>query len=228
MDTTLELRRRRLFAGICMIAAPLVVGVTYLIAPRLSRDAVEYLTALAAAPGRAQTALVLGMFGIVLFAFVALGLAHLLREEQPWFGQLGAVLAITGLVLFAMGQGALLAAIESAQLDVASAAVVWDNVMSSPTMVAAIAGVVAAGIGFLALALGLVLARTAPLWTSYGLGLGTIVLVVGILASSTVWAVAAAAVLFLALVPLGYELIAEPDAAWDHPAHFEGFHPVTG
>lgn len=226
MDTTLELRRRRVFAGVCLITAPLAIGVSYLVAPSLRADTTEQLTAMAAAPGRLETALVIGLVGIALTVFAALGLGHLLREEQPWLGQIGMLVAVTGAVLYASMQGALVAASEAAQLDVAAAAAVWDAATSNPVMVLAVAGLIASGVGFLILAAGLMVARTAPLWSSFGLALGTIVLIVGILATSTLWAVIGAAVLFLALAPLGYEIIAEPDEAWAHPAHFQGMRPA--
>lgn len=228
MDTTLELRRRRVFAGISMITAPLALGVAYLVAPQLRSDTAEQLTAFAAAPGRLEAGLVIGLAGAALSVFAALGLAHLLREDQPWFGQLGAVLAVTGIVLYSATQGALVAASEAAQLDVAAATAVWDASTSNPVLVVAVAGLVAAGIGFLVLAAGLVMARTAPLWSSVGLALGTVVLIVGILATSTVWAVIGAAIVFIGLAPLGYEIVAEPDEAWEHPVHFQGMRAMPG
>ena len=228
MDTTLELRRRRMFAGISMIAAPLFLGIAFLIAPRLTGDTVERLTGWAAAPGRVEIALVAGLLGIALAVFAAFGLGHLLREEQPWFGQIGTLFAVAGMVLFTVPFGGILAATEAAQLDVASAAFVYDEASSNPVMYVAMAGLVAAGIGFLVLAAGLLLARTAPMVTSYGLAIGIAVAVVGIALVSTPWIVAAALVTFVAVAPLGYEIIAEPDEAWVHPAHFQGMHPTLG
>ena len=64
--------------------------------------------------------------------------------------------------------------------------------------------------------------------TSYGLAIGIAVAVVGIALVSTPWIVAAALVTFVAVAPLGYEVIAEPDEAWVHPAHFQGMHPTLG
>lgn len=228
MDPTPELRRRRVFAGISLIAAPLAIGVAYLIAPSLHRNAVDQVTAIAAAPGRLELGVIVGTFGIALSVFVAIGLAHLLREEQPWLGQIGAVLAVTGLVLYTLTLGALVMASGAAAMDTTSAATAWENTVGGPVMILAGVGLAVGGVGFLLLALGLIIAHTAPLWSSYGLGLGTIVLVVAALAASTPWAVVGAVVLFLGLAPLGYEIIAEPDEAWEHPVHFEGMHPMPG
>lgn len=228
MNTQSELRRRRLFAGTCLIAAPLLAGIAAIVAPQLASGTTDRLEAIAAAPGRLDTALVIGMIALALAAFAALGLGHLLREEQPWLGQLGTLLAVTGIVVSGVLVGAMTMASAVAETDVAVAATAWDTATSGATIVVAVAGMVVAGVGALLLAAGLWLAHTAPRVTAAGLALGTIVLAIGVLAASTPWLVVGYAVLFLALAPLGYELIAEPDEAWEHPAHFEGMRPVLG
>ncbi len=228
MDTTLELRRRRLFAGISMITAPLAIGIAFLVAPQLTEDIPGRLTAWAAAPGRVEVALIIGVVGIAFAVFAALGLGHLLREEQSWFGQIGSLLAVAGMVAFTVALGGVVAATEAAQLDVASAAFVYDAASSNPVMYLAMGGLVATGIGFLVLAAGLVLARTAPMFTSYGLAIGMVIAAIGIALVSTPWIVGAALVTFVALAPLGYDVIAEPDEEWAHPAHFQGMHLTHG
>lgn len=225
---TKELHRRRLFAGFAMIVAPLAAGIAYLVAPQMRSDTAEMMEELAAAPGRVDTALIIGLFSIALFVFVAFGLGHLLREDLPWYGQIGTLLAVTGLTLYAATQGGLVAARESAALDPAAAAVVYDNATSNPVMYVAIGGFVAAAVGFLVLALGLTMARTAPVALAAGFAIGVVVVAVATFTFSTLWLVVGFAIQFLALAPLGYELIAEPDEAWEHPAHFEGMRPVLG
>ena len=225
---TRELHRRRLFAGIAMIVAPLAAGIAYLVAPQMRADTVEMMDQLAAAPGRVDAALLIGLFSIVLFVFVAFGLGHLLREDLPWYGQVGTLLAVTGMTLYAAIQGGLVAAREAAVLDPAAAALVYDNATSNIVSQVAIGGFIAASLGYLVLALGLAMARTAPMVSAVGFGIGVAIVVVATLAFSTLWLVVGFAVQFLALAPLGYELIAEPDEAWEHPAHFEGMRPVLG
>jgi hypothetical protein len=226
---TRELHRRRLFAGVAMIVAPLAGGTAFLVAPQLVRDDTAGLLArFAEAPGRLEIALIVGLAAIALFTLVGLGLGHLLREDLPWYGQVGAVLAVTGMTLFAAVTGAVAAAGEAAQLDVGAATVTWDAMTSNPVMYVAVGGLVAAGIGYLVLATGLAMARTAPLSAAAGLAVGVAVMTVGVLLFSTPWLVVGFAVMFLGLAPLGYELLAEPDEAWEHPAHFDGMRPVLG
>jgi hypothetical protein len=222
-----ELHRRKLFAGIAMIAAPLLVAIAYLIGPSLQRDSAAQMAALADAPGRMNAALIVGLIGLVLFVYAALGLAHLLREERSWMGQIGGLLAVTGLVFIGVMQGAYIAATEAAQLDVAAAAATFDNVMGNPVMILAIAGSVAVAVGFVVLAIGLLLARTAPMWSAVLLGVGSIVQWFGISFASTPLTILGFGLVFVGLAPLGYGLIAEPDEAWEHPVHFEGFRPTA-
>lgn len=56
----------------------------------------------------------------------------------------------------------------------------------------------------------------------------TIAQTIGDFTSTNALSLAGIAALALALVPLGYELIVEPDEAWEHPAPFTGFRPATG
>lgn len=227
MEPTGELHRRKLFAGIAMILAPLLVGIAYMVGPAMRRDTAERLTEMAAAPGRFDFAMIVGLSGLVLFVFTAFALVHLLREERPLLGDVGGVLAVTGLVLIGVIQGSYVVGAEAAQLDVAGAAVVAERVMDNPVMIVAFVGSIATAIGLLMLAYGLLQSRTAPTWSAGLLGIGSIVQWLGIAFASTPITVAGFVILFLALAPLGMGLITEPDEAWEHPPHFEGFRPVT-
>lgn len=229
MERTSELHRRKIFAGIAMIAAPLLAAIAFLIGPALHSDTTTQIAALAEVGGRAEVAMIVGLAGLVLFVYATFGLVHLLREERPWMGQIGGVLAVTGLVLTGVLQGTYLMAREAALMDVAAAAATFDNVLANPVLLVAVGGSVVAAVGFLILAIGLLQARTAPVWSASLLALGAIVQWIGVgVAASTPITVVGFGILFVGLAPLGYELIAEPDEAWEHPAHFKGFRPTAG
>lgn len=227
MDAHAEQHRRKIFAGFAMIAAPLLLGAAYVIGPATKSDATEQIEELVAAGGRVEIGMIFYLSALVLFVFVVMALAHLLREERPWMAQIGGVLAVTGLLLTGVINGSYLTLSEAAQLDVTTAVTLMEAVESNPVSIVAFAGILAFIVGVLILATGLLLARTAPAWSGALLAIGVLVEAIGTFAALDVVALAGIGAMFLALAPLGYELIVEPDEAWEHPAHFEGFRPVT-
>ncbi len=228
MERTDELHRRKLFAGIAMITAPLVLLIAHLIAPPIGAGTTEEMATLGDAAGRVTAATFLYTATVALFIFAFLGLAHLLREDRAWLGQLGAAFGIVGLVITAGTNGAFLATHEVASTDVAAAVTLFDSLSGNPAMTFLLAGGVLIPIGSILIAIGLAQARTAPVWTAWMFAIASIVQAVGQVGSWTAVSVIGAAGIFLALAPLGYELIVEPDEAWEHPARFEGLRPIVG
>lgn len=170
---------------------------------------------LVASGGRVEAGMILYLAALVLFVFAVFALAHLLRAERPWLGQLGGVPAVTGLLLTGVMNGAYLTLFEAAKVDVASAVTLMENLESNTVTIVIFAGTIAATVGFLALAAGLVLARTAPAWSGLLLGAGAITELIGSFASSDLIALIGIAAVFVALAPLGYVMITEPDEAWE-------------
>lgn len=228
MESTSELHRRKIFAGIAMITAPLFMGVAYLIGPAPRTDPAEQVDEMLAQPGQTEWAFVLYVLGILLFVYAAMGLVHLLRESRPWLGQTGGVLTVAGFVLLAVVMGVYFAAFEVAEIEAATATTLLGNLDNSAVGIALYVGALAVPVGIVILASGLLLARTAPAWTAWLLGIGIIVNAVGDSVSVGWIGFTGIVLVFLALAPLGYELITEPDEAWTHPATFEGFRPVVG
>jgi uncharacterized membrane protein YgdD (TMEM256/DUF423 family) len=227
-EPTHELHRRKLFAGIAMIAAPLVLGVAYLIGPAPRVDPVEQVDELLAAPGQTEWAIALYTAGTLLFVYAVMGLVHLLRESRPWLSQIGGVLAVAGFFMLTMLNGFFFAAFEVAEIEPGAAATMIGNLDNSPIGIALYVGVLALPVGIVVLSVGLLLARTAPAWTAWLLGVGIIVNAIGDGVGVGWIGFAGVALVFLGLAPLGYELLTEPDEAWTHPATFEGFRPMVG
>lgn len=229
MDATMqELRRRKVFAGISMIAAPLLVGLASLLGPVTGDDTTEAITELAANADMVYVATLIHLVGLALFLSVVMALVRLLREKEPWFGQVGGLLGGTGIVLVAVLSGVLTTVTEVAELDIATGRAVMDSLESNPVVVFGFAGSIAFAVGFLVLAIGLLRARTAPRWLARLVALGATLAVVGDLAAIDAIEVAGNGALFLGLAPLGYELMAESDEDWIHPASFEGIRPKPG
>lgn len=228
MQTHGEAHRRKIFGGIALITAPLALGLAYLVGPATRSDATQQMEELVASGGRVEAGMILYLAALVLFVFAVFALVHLLRAERPWLGQLGGVLAVTGLLLTGVMNGAYLTLFEAAKVDIASAVTLMENLESNIVMIIIFAGAIAATVGFLVLAVGLILARTAPAWSGLLLGAGMITELIGSFASSDLIALIGIAAVFVALAPLGYVMITEPDESWESPVHFEGFFRPVG
>lgn len=228
MEASAELHRRKIFAGIAMIAAPLLMGAAYMVGPEAVSDTVAGMQALAADPGAAEVGMVLYVGALLLFVYATFGVVHLLREQRPWLSQIGGLLAVTGLILVGVVNGVYLAALEAAQLDVATAAAMMEAVEANPVALLAFTGTLFVPVGFVVLAVGLLRSQTAPAWSGWLLAIGIVVQTIGDFASSNALSLVGITALVLALVPLGYQLLVEPDEAWEHPARFTGFRPAVG
>lgn len=226
--TMQELHRRTVFAGISMIAAPLLVGIGTLMGPVTGDDTTEAVTELAADADAVYVASLITLVGLVLFLPVVMALFRLQREKEPWLGQIGGLLGGTGIVLVAVQSGVVATVTEVAELDIATGRAVMDSLESNPVVVFGVAGSIAFAVGFLVLAIGLLRARTAPRWPARLVALGATLAVVGDLAAVDAIDVAGNGALLLGLVPLGYQLMAESDETRVHPASFEGIRPKPG
>jgi hypothetical protein len=88
-------------AEVCLIAAPLVLGVSDLIRIWVEGGAQgirDQLDLIAASPGAWQVATILNMLGIILFVPAAMGLLHLLCDRGVVLGHIGGALLLIGLV----------------------------------------------------------------------------------------------------------------------------------
>lgn len=226
--TTQERHRRKIFGGLALIVAPLLMGVAFVIAPASSSDTTEAVTAMAEGSGRVEIASIVLLAGIAAFVYAVLALVHLLREQQPWFGQIGGGLAVAGLVFFAGMVGLFITVTELAKTDLAGAATLMERMEENPALIIAFVGSSLVTVGLVLLAVGLLRARTAPVWSAWLLIIGALAAELAGWVDSDLFAVVGMGIVFLALAPLGYELIVEPDEAWEHPAQFEGFRPVVG
>lgn len=225
---TSEPHRRKISAGVAMIAAPLFLGAAYLIGPSTGDNTTEEWSELAAAGWQLDVAVLLYITGLVLFVFATFGLVHLLPENQAWLGQIGGALAVIGLLLTGAMTGMYIGLIETARLDVASAVSAAQNLESSAVPTIVHTASIAFPVGMIVLAVGLALARTAQMWAAPLLGAGVIVTFVGDFTTATLVSVVGIALVFLALAPIGYELLAEPDDAWEHPVRHEGLGLAVG
>jgi len=94
---------RRTLAGLCLIAAPLVILIQEWIAPEIGGEgeARDVLATIAENPGRYQAAAFLGLLAAILLIPALLGLVRLLSRGKVVLGHVGGALALIGAVGFA-------------------------------------------------------------------------------------------------------------------------------
>ena len=220
---------RKQIGGAALILGPIIGLAGVLVSPAMDSDELDWVANLAAGTDRAWTGTILGVASVALGVFAVLALAHMLRERAPEYGDLGGALAIIGLVLTTMFFGIVAMANEMARSAIAdtTAAQVLNDALTSPVAVAALIGALVFPVGLIVLAVGLYRAEAAPALSAIGLGLFAVAAAVGYLAFSTPLLVAGFVVLTAALAPMGWQVMREPDEAWEHTPRYHGFHART-
>lgn len=220
---------RRLAAGSALIAGPGLALVGWSLVPSVEGDNAKWVGEIAGASTRAATGLVLVIVGLTLSVLAYLSLVHLLRERQPFAGDVGGALAVIGTVLMVALLGGFLVHVESVQHlgDSAETVALVEAAYDGSLGLFGI-GPVLATVGLLVLAVGLFRAHSVPPLVAVLLGFGAVVQPVGfILVESLAVGIAGTASLFLALAAMGVQLLTAPDREWEHAPVFHGFHRVS-
>ena len=221
---------RKTIAGMCMVAAPLLLLVGMVIHPERKSDVADQLAVVADNMDAWFAAHLIVLISLVLAVPAVLGLMHMLREREVAFGHLGGGLAMVG-ILATTGVVAI------------DGFVGWQAAESpSPEMVALFervtetTGVVIPffvmslgfAVGMLFLAAGLYRARAVQSWTAAMLGVGSIVLAVGNMMPSDVLSILGSAVLLVGFVQVGRMVLSESDEEWEHTPEYSGFRSLAG
>jgi hypothetical protein len=222
---------RKTVAGMCMVAAPLLLLVAAIIHPAVKTDEAAQLAVVADHTNAWYLAHLLAFGAVVLALPAVLGLMHMLREREVAFGHVGGALALIGLI----GTAAV----------VAVEFVVWEMVRGGAnrtdmtallhrithdagTLVPIYIVSLGLGIGFLALAMGLYRARAVQSWMAAFIAIGGLVLDLSGIVSSVALFIVGAAFLFVGLGSVGRMVMSETDAEWDHTPEYRGFRPLAG
>ena len=221
---------RKVIAGVCMIAAPLLLLAGVIVHPEVSTDEARVVAA-AAADMDAWYLSHLLIFGSIVCAVPAvLGLMHMLRERGTALGHVGGGLALLGLLAYAgvvaiemvvwqMGAGG-----DQAQM----AALLTRITETAGTMILFVVLPFAFAVGMAVLAFGLYRARAVEVWMAALLAVGAVAVVISGLVAETWFAILAAALLLLGLAPIGQMVLTESDADWEHTPESRGFRPLAG
>ena len=223
---------RKLVAGICLIAAPVVLLVGAVVHPQVEDEGAAHLAVVADNPDRYYAAHAIILAGLALFLPAVLGLMHLLRERATAFGHVGgglamiglfgatAVVAVDGIAVSQMGQP---------EASAEEMAALLDRIKESAGLRAvAVVGAVSFLLGVLLLAYGLRRARAVQPWMAGGIAAaGTVVFIGQVTDNRFIFAIAFA-IYFVALGPIGWRILTESDEQWAPDPALPAATPVRG
>jgi hypothetical protein len=206
----------RTFAGIALIAAPLLFLLSTALDPAWADETEEYLSEVAADSGLYLLAGILNLLGALLLIPGLLGVIHLLRRRRVTLGQIGAALMMLGAVAISSTYAISVFEIvgTGGDFDRDQLAALLDDTEESgeaaPIFAMFLLGLV---LGSVLLAIGLWRQRAVPIWVP-------IVLVLGILAGfavggSQVSSLVTSALLAAALIAIGLRILSVSDDDWE-------------
>jgi hypothetical protein len=222
---------RKLVAGLCLVAAPILVLASAIISPKLDTDGKDQLALAAAHADRWFIANVVGLAALALMVPAIMGLIHMLRERQVLAGFIGGGLALLGVLAATAATGMSLVLWEMTKpgLDTTQMGTLADRIMGSTGIQLAVFVPTACFlIGMVDLAFGLLRARAVPALCALALAVGAAGLTIGLgPAASIALAIAGAGVLLVGMLPIGWAVLMESEEAWEHTPQFSGFHQVS-
>jgi hypothetical protein len=222
---------RKMVAGICMMLAPLVVLVAFVIHPEANTNEAAQVAVIADNLDAWFLAHLLALVAIVLSVPAVLGLMHMLREREVALGHVGGGLAMLGLLAYVgivaiegfvgwqMGESGDRAAMVALLTSINESAGI-----AIPFFVMSIGYAV----GIMCLAYGLYRARAVQSWMAICLAAGAVLLAISGAAAAMWLGIVAAAFLLIGQGSIGRMVYRESDEAWEHTPEYEGFRPVPG
>lgn len=205
---------RRTVAGLCLIGAPLMLGVALLLHP--GEGEAGLVQAIADNPGRTVAASLLIIASSVLFVPALIGILNLVRDRGVTLVHIGVGFMLIGVIGHAVWSGfqVVLAGLIQSGLDQAQLAAAVEGGGPPPAGLIVIMLMFLVGffLGLLVLAAGLWRSRTVPRWAAAGL----------VLVAATDFIPGGAIVSFLGIAlavvcfgVIGVKLLAMPDADWE-------------
>lgn len=210
---------RRTVAGLCLIAAPLLLGVALLLHP--GEGEAGLVQTIADNPGRTEAASLLIIASSVLFVPALMGIVNLVRDRGVTLVHIGVGLALIGVIGHAVWSGfqVVLAGLTRSDLDQAQlvAAVEGSGPPPAGLIVVMLMFLVGFFLGLIVLAAGLWRSRIVPKWVPLGLVLIAVSDFVPVPGGTTVFAVVSflATVLLVACFgTIGGKLLTMSDTDW--------------
>jgi hypothetical protein len=209
---------RRVVAGFCLMAAPVVLFAGAIAHPQSEDEAAAHLAVVAEDPNRYYAAHAVLLVGLALLLPAILALGHLLSERATALGHVGGAVAIIGL----LGATALVAVdgIAITQMGQPNAnpnemAALLDRIKESAGFRAiAVVGAVSMLTGVLLLALGLWRTSAAHPLAAAGVAVAAIAFFIGQVTDDRRIFAIAFAIYLIVLAPLGWKILRGSDEDW--------------
>ena len=221
---------RKMVAGACMVAAPVVLLVAMVIHPASDMNEATQVATIAANLDAWYVAHLLALVSIALMVPAVLGLMHMLRDREVAFGHVGGGLAMLGLLAFAGIVGMELAIWQMVAGGSTREAVALLERLNGTAGITIPFVLVSFGftLGLACLAVGLYRARAVQSWMAISVAAGAILFGFAIATAMNWLAIVGAAFLVVGLGAIGRMVLRETDEAWEHTPEYEGFRPVPG
>jgi hypothetical protein len=221
---------RKVVAGACMVAAPLVLLVAMVIHPASDMNEATQIATIADSLDAWYVAHLLALISIALMVPALLGLMHMLREREVAFGHVGGGLAMLGLLAFAGIVGMELVMWQMAAAGSTREAVALLERLNGTAGIVIPFAFVSFGfaLGVACLAVGLYRARAVQSWMAVSAAAGAILFGFAIGSAMNWLAIVAAAFLVVGLGAIGRLVLSETDEAWENTPEYEGFRPMPG
>lgn len=224
---------RKTIAGMCMVAAPLVLLVGVVVHPETKSETGDQLAVISNHMDAWFAAHLIIAVSLVLAVPAVLGLMHMLREREVALGHVGGGLAMVGLLatsgVVAIDGFVGWQAGAASGADQGAMTALFERLNDAAGVVIPFFGMsLAFTLGMMSLAFGLYRARAVQSWTAAMLAAGSVALAVGELAYSDVLSIVGAAVLMVGFFQVGRMVLAESDEEWEHTPEYRGFRPLAG
>jgi hypothetical protein len=222
---------RKTIAGACMVLAPLLFLVAFVVSPKIETKAGKMLSVAADHVDRFYIANLVATIGLMLVIPAVLGVMHMLRERRPAFSGIGGSLALIGVFASLVGQGVAFVMWEMARHGADSAAntsvlhaVTHDTGAVVPIYVLGYIGCV----GVVVLAAGLYMARVVDWWMALFFAAGVVCINIAFPAGMLALAIVGSALMLVGLGSMGLMVLRESDADWEHTPEYRGMRPAAG
>jgi hypothetical protein len=222
---------RKTVAGACMVLAPLLFLIAFVVSPEFETEAGKQLSVAADNVDRFYAANLVALIGLMLVVPAILGVMHMIRERRPAYSGLGGGLALIGVFASMVGQGVALVVWEMARhgADSAGNTAVIDGVIHDagtvlPIYILGYIGVV----GVVVLAAGLWMSRVVDWWMALFFAAGVVCINVAFPAGLLALAIVGSALTLVGLGSMGLMVLRESDADWEHTPEYRGMRPAAG
>jgi hypothetical protein len=222
---------RKTVAGACMVLAPLLFLVAFVVSPELETSAGKQLSVAADNVDRFYVANLVATIGLMLVVPAILGVMHMMRERRPGYSGLGGTLALIGVFASLVGQGVAFVMWEMARHGAdgaANVAVIHSVLHDAGTVLPIyILGFVGA-VGVVVLAAGLYMARVVDWWMALFFAAGIVCINVAFPVGLLALAIVGSALTLVGLGSMGLMVLRESDADWEHTPDYQGMRPAAG